>query len=77
MKSCQILVTNELLRGSHRLRQQQASKEVYRNSFFPRSVRDWNHLPETVLAAPTIEEFRTRLSSIPWTQLQAQYTTQS
>uniref|UniRef100_A0A8W8IBZ1 Uncharacterized protein n=1 Tax=Magallana gigas TaxID=29159 RepID=A0A8W8IBZ1_MAGGI len=59
-------------RGSHRLRQQRASKEANRNSFFPRSVRDWNRLPEPVAAAPTIEEFRTRLSSVPWTQLQAQ-----
>ena len=59
-------------RGSHRLRQQRASKEVYRNSFFPRSVRDWNRVPKPVTAASTIEKLRTRPAIVPWTQLQAQ-----
>lgn len=49
-------------RGGHRYRQHRATKEVYNNSFFPRSVREWNHLPETVTAAPTLEEFRARIA---------------
>lgn len=49
-------------RGGHRYRQHRATKEVYNNSFFPRSVRQWNHLPETVTAAPTLEEFRARIA---------------
>ncbi|VDH98689.1 Hypothetical predicted protein [Mytilus galloprovincialis] len=57
-------------RGGHRLRQIRATKEVYNNSFFPRSIRDWNLLPDTVAAAPTLEEFRARLASVPWTQMQ-------
>ncbi|VDI60799.1 Hypothetical predicted protein [Mytilus galloprovincialis] len=57
-------------RGGHRLRQIRATKEVYKNSFFPRSIRDWNLLPDTVAAAPTLEEFRARLASVPWTQMQ-------
>ena len=57
-------------RGGHRLRQIRATKEVYNNSFFPRSIRDWNLLPDTVEAAPTLEEFRARLASVPWTQMQ-------
>ena len=47
-------------RGGHRLRQIRATKEVYNNSFFPLSIRDWNLLPDTVAAAPTLEEFRAR-----------------
>lgn len=57
-------------RRSHGLGQQRASKEVYINSFFPRSARDWNRLAEQVTEAHTIEKFRTRLSSVLWSQLQ-------
>ncbi|VDI51570.1 Hypothetical predicted protein [Mytilus galloprovincialis] len=57
-------------RGGHRLGQIRATKVVYNNSFFPRFIRDWNLLPDTVAAAPTIEEFRARLASVPWTQMQ-------
>jgi hypothetical protein len=37
--------------------------------FSPRSIRDWNHLPETISSAPSLEEFRARLASVPWTQM--------
>ncbi|CAG2230681.1 unnamed protein product [Mytilus edulis] len=33
------------------------------------NIRDWNLLPDTVAAAPTLEEFRARLASVPWTQI--------
>ena len=45
-------------RGSHKFYQERITSEVYRNSFFPRTVRDWNRLPHTVTAAETLEEFR-------------------
>lgn len=64
-------------RRSHRLGQQRASKKVYINSFFPRSARDWNRLAEQVTEAHTIEKFRTRLSSVLWSQLQPWQTTNS
>ena len=32
-------------RGSQRLRQLQATNEAYRNSFYPRTISDWNRLP--------------------------------
>jgi hypothetical protein len=35
--------------------------ETYRNSFFQRTVRDWNLLPASTVAAATIEEFRANL----------------
>ncbi|VDI11413.1 Hypothetical predicted protein [Mytilus galloprovincialis] len=58
-------------RSGHRIRQIRATKEVYNNSFFPRSIRDWNLLPDTVAAAPSLEESRARLASVPWTQMQS------
>ncbi|VDI70621.1 Hypothetical predicted protein [Mytilus galloprovincialis] len=58
------------IRGGHKLRQIRATKEVYNNSFFPRSITDWNLLPDTVAAALTLEEFMARLASVPTTQMQ-------
>ena len=57
-------------RGGHRYRQPRTNKDTYRHSFFPRSVRDWNRLPETATAASSLEEFRAILDSVPWTQLE-------
>ncbi|KAK3101152.1 hypothetical protein FSP39_001347, partial [Pinctada imbricata] len=57
-------------RGGHRYRQPRASMDVYKFSFYPRTVRDWNHLPESVTATPTLEEFRILLDSLSWTLLQ-------
>jgi hypothetical protein len=58
-------------RGGHKYRQPTTNKEVYRNSFFPRSIRDWNHLPETISSALSLEKFRARLASVPWTQMES------
>ena len=57
-------------RGSHKLRQTRARKEAYHHSFFPRSIRDWNRLPEGVTNTDSLEDFRGRLDAIPWSQLQ-------
>ena len=56
-------------RGSHKLRQTRAKKEAYHHSFFPRSIRDWNRLPEGVTNTDSLEDFRGRLDAIPWSQL--------
>ena len=45
-------------RGQHRLFQERTNNETYRNFFFQRTVRDWNPLPASTVAAATIEEFR-------------------
>ena len=45
-------------RGQHRLFQERTNNETYRNSFFQRTVRDWNLLPASTVAAATIEELR-------------------
>jgi hypothetical protein len=44
-------------RGQHRLFQERTKNETYRNSFFQRTVRDWNLLPASTVAEATIEEF--------------------
>ena len=37
--------------------------DVYRNSFFPSAIRLWNQLPETIVAAPTLDDFKMGLAS--------------
>jgi hypothetical protein len=52
-------------KGQHRLFQERTNNETYRNSFFQRTVRDWNLLPTSTVAAATIEEFRANLMVSP------------
>ena len=37
--------------------------DVYRNSFFPSAIRLWNQLPETIVTAPTLDDFKMGLAS--------------
>ena len=37
--------------------------EVYFNSSFPRTIREWNNLPGDITAATSLEEFRASLTS--------------
>jgi hypothetical protein len=53
-------------RGNHRLRQIRAKKDTYQHSFFPRSIREWNQVPSSVVDAGSLEDFKVRLNSIPW-----------
>ena len=38
-------------------------QDCRKNSFFVRTVKDWNHLDETVVTAPSLESFKSRLQS--------------
>ena len=46
-----------------RFLQVRASTQTYQNSFFPRTVRDWNDLPPDILEAPTAALFKTAVTS--------------
>ena len=48
-------------RGQQRLYQPTANVKVYKDSFFPRTIQDWNRLPAAVTDSQTIEEFRAGL----------------
>ena len=37
---------------------------VYSNSFYPRTIQDWNRLPTSVTDAPTIKEFHAALGCV-------------
>jgi hypothetical protein len=57
-------------RGNHRLRQIRAEKDTYQHSFFPRSIREWNRVPSSVVDAGSLEDFKVRLNSISWASSQ-------
>ena len=46
----------------HQFRQIQTKTNYRQNAFYPRTIVDWNKLPEKAVAANTIEVFRTRVS---------------
>ena len=46
---------------SERFIQVPARTQVYANSFFNRTVRNWNGLTETVVSAATVDTFKSRL----------------
>ena len=43
--------------------QERINREVYLNSFFPRTIQEWNHLPEDVTVAASLEVFRASLTN--------------
>ena len=51
-------------RGQQRLYQPTATVSVYKNSFFPRTIREWNLLPINITDAATLEEFRVGLGTV-------------
>ena len=42
-----------------------AKNEHFNNSFFPRTIRDWNSLPAAAKTAEELEEFKTKISQKP------------
>ena len=55
-----------------RFLQVRASTQTYQNSFFPRTVRDWNDLPPDILEAPTAALLKTAVTSrVAWMRREA------
>ena len=47
-------------RGGHMFYQERPTSEAYRNSFFPRTVIDWNKLPSTATAVESLKVLSSR-----------------
>ena len=54
-------VSDSRTRGPTKFFQERISDATYSNSFFPRTVRDWNKLPVEIVSAASLEEFRSLL----------------
>ena len=50
-------VSDSRIRGPTKFFQERISDATYSNSFFPRTVRDWNKLPVEIVSAASLEEF--------------------
>ena len=48
--------------SQHRFRNITANKTCYRSSFLPRTVPEWNKLPDHLRSAHSVETFRTQLA---------------
>ena len=44
--------------------QPRPKKDVYKYSFFPRTIREWNSLPEELIQIESSEEFKSRLTKL-------------
>ena len=63
IKSSQYLrPSDSRTRGQRGLFQERINCDVYFNSFFPQTTRDWNELPRDITETSTLEEFRTSLA---------------
>ena len=49
--------------GKNRFYQGRSNTDTYGQSFFPKTIRDWNQLPTNTTSADTIEGFRAALKS--------------
>ena len=60
-----LLPSDSRTRGQNTFRIPSTRKDIYRNSFFPRSIRQWNNLPSAATTASSVEEFRDTLGNLP------------
>ena len=54
-------------RGSQRIRQLEANKDVYRYSLYPRTISGWDRLPISVTNSHSIQGLREVLARLPLT----------
>ena len=63
-----LIQSDSRTRGQHIFRIPSTRRDVYRFSFFPRTIRDWNQLPSVVTSASSIEGYRAALGNLPPSQ---------
>lgn len=49
--------------GVHSFQIQSSNTKVRKESFYPRTIRDWNALPTDIATSPSLEIFKARLST--------------
>ena len=60
-----LIQSDSRTRGQHTFRIPSTRRDVYRFSFSPRTIRDWNQLPSAVTSASSIEGYRAALGNLP------------
>jgi hypothetical protein len=61
-----LIPANSKTRSNHSKKMQQyhTKSGVFKYSFFPRTTRNWNQLPETIAETPDLVSFKRVLSSV-------------
>ena len=61
-----LILANSKTRANHSKKMQQyhTRTDIFKNSFFPRTIRNWNQLPASVAEAPDLVSFKRGLSSV-------------
>ena len=56
--------TETRTRGSHpyKFRVPRFSKDVYKFSYFPRTIKEWNDLPKDVVVSNSLDIFKSKLT---------------
>ena len=57
------IVTSSQLLNQQCFQVPQGTSATYKNSFFPKTIVEWNQLSDNVISASTVETFKTRLHS--------------
>jgi len=60
-----LIQSDHRTRGANRFFQMQATNNIHRQSFFPRTIGDWNRLPARTTNCQTLEGFRAEIGSLP------------
>ena len=68
-----LIPSDSRTRGENTFRVPTTRKDVYRHSFFPSTIRDWNALPAAATTASSLEAFKGVLGDIPSAQFIAQW----
>ena len=55
--------SDQRTRNRNRLYQDHSQHPALHNSFFPRTIREWNKLPAGLTGAPSVESFKANLGS--------------
>ena len=56
---------NKRTRGGERLYQPYAASQVYKRSYYPYTIQEWNGLPTALNDAKSLESFQALLSGSP------------
>ena len=57
-------MNTDVIQHSQRLRQLPASKDVFKYSFYPCTISDWNRLPTSVTNIQTLQGFREGIANL-------------
>ena len=62
--SLSVPATETRTRGSHDFKYfvEHTSNDVFKYSYFPRTVREWNSLPSDIVTAKSLDIFKNKLS---------------